>query len=119
MLFNYHQKNGIKLMPIVGGFVGSPYLMSRIRQRFEDKVKEIVNPPNLWNVVCCGAIALALNPNAIMAMIARKTYSIMSIERFEEGLDPLEYNFYPKSGYLKESRCVKINFPYLQRREIW
>lgn len=84
--------------------------MSRIRQRFEDTMKETINPPNLGNVVCCGAIALALNPNAIMARIARKTYNIMSVEIFEERLDLLEYSFYLKSGSLKDVKMRQNQF---------
>jgi hypothetical protein len=84
--------------------------MPRIKQRFEDTVKEIVNPPNPGNVVCCGVIALALNPNAIMARIARKTYSIMNVEIFEEGLDPLEYVFNPKSGSLKDVKMCQNQY---------
>ncbi len=73
-------------------------------------VKEIVNSPNLRNAICCGAIALAINPNAIMTGIARKTYNIMSVERFEKGLNPHEYSFYPKNGFLKDVKMCQNQF---------
>jgi hypothetical protein len=73
-------------------------------------VKEIVNSPNLGNEICCGAIALTLNPNAIMARIARKTYNIMSVEKFEKRLNPHEYSFYPKSGFLKDVKMCQNQF---------
>jgi hypothetical protein len=45
---------------------------------------------SLHNYFCQGAVALAMNPGAIISRIARKTYGIGSRGAFEEG-DPAEY----------------------------
>jgi putative intracellular protease/amidase len=84
------QTPDIKVMLVVGGFAGSPYLMTRIKNSFAAEVERIISPPNPGSAVCQGAVALAMNPGAIISRIARKTYGIEVREDFEEG-DPAEY----------------------------
>ncbi|CAK9224696.1 unnamed protein product [Sphagnum troendelagicum] len=84
------QTPDIKVMLVVGGFAGSPYLMTRIKNSFAAEVERIISPPNPGSAVCQGAVALAMNPGAIISRIARKTYGIEVKEDFEEG-DPAEY----------------------------
>jgi hypothetical protein len=80
----------IKVMLVVGGFAGSPYLMTRIKNSFAGEVQRIISPPNPGSAVCQGAVALAMNPGAIISRIARKTYGVRVTTDFEEG-DPAEY----------------------------
>jgi hypothetical protein len=80
----------IKVMLVVGGFAGSPYLMTRIKNSFAGEVQRIISPPNPGSAVCQGAVALAMNPGAIISRIARKSYGVKVCRAFEEG-DPAEY----------------------------
>jgi len=84
------QTHDIKVMLVVGGFAGSPYLMTRIKNSFAAEVQRIISPPNPGSAVCQGAVALAMNPGAIISRIARKTYGVETCRAFEEG-DPAEY----------------------------
>jgi hypothetical protein len=61
----------IKVMFVVGGFAGSPYLMRRIRARFKGKVTHIVSPPNPGSAIAEGAVALALHPEAIVSRVSK------------------------------------------------
>jgi putative intracellular protease/amidase len=83
------QTHDIKVMLVVGGFSGSPYLMTRIKNSFAAEVQRIISPPNPASEVCQGAVALAMNSGAIISRIARKTYGVRIREPFEEG-DPAE-----------------------------
>jgi hypothetical protein len=84
------QTHDIKVMLVVGGFAGSPYLMARIKNSFASEVERIISPPNPGSAVCQGAVALAMNPGAIISRIARKTYGVEVLRAFEEG-NPAEY----------------------------
>jgi len=84
------QTGDIKVMLVVGGFAGSPYLMKRIKERFACAVEKIISPPNPGNAVCQGAVALALNPGGIVSRIARKTFGIETCRTSEPG-DPPDY----------------------------
>jgi hypothetical protein len=64
--------------------------MARIKNSFASEVERIISPPNPGSAVCQGAVALAMNPGAIISRIARKTYGVRIRQRFEEG-DPAEY----------------------------
>ncbi|KAG0590425.1 hypothetical protein KC19_1G098600 [Ceratodon purpureus] len=85
------QVEDIKVMFVVGGFAGSPYLMQRIRKRFSRDVKHIVSPPNPGSAIIQGAVALALNPDAVVARILKKTYGTSVTLPFEKGVDPSEF----------------------------
>jgi len=80
----------IKVMFVVGGFAGSPYLMRRIRARFDGEVAHIVSPPAPGSAIVQGAVSLALHPEAIVSRIAKKTYGTSVILPFEPHLDPPE-----------------------------
>jgi hypothetical protein len=84
------QTHDIKVMVVVGGFAGSPYLMTRIKNSFAAEVERIISPPNPGSAVCQGAVALAMNPGAIISRIARKTYGVETCKAFGKR-DPAEY----------------------------
>lgn len=75
----------IKVIMAVGGFSGSPYMMARIKETFASRVAEIISPPNPGSAVCQGAVALALHADTILSRVARKTYGISTMLKFEPG----------------------------------
>jgi hypothetical protein len=77
----------IKVMFVVGGFAGSPYLMRRIRARFSSEVAHIVSPPAPGSAIVQGAVSLALLPGAIVSRISKKTYGTSVILPFDHALD--------------------------------
>ncbi|KAG0618894.1 hypothetical protein M758_4G099400 [Ceratodon purpureus] len=81
------QVSSVKVLAVVGGFAGSPYLMDCIKQRFSSRVPQIISPPNPGSAVCQGAVALALNPGSIDSRVCKKTYGFHAVEPFEEGID--------------------------------
>ncbi|KAG0629702.1 hypothetical protein M758_1G123700 [Ceratodon purpureus] len=91
----------VKVLVVVGGFAGSPYLMDCIRRRFAGKVPQIISPPNPGSAVCQGAVMLALNPDTVLCRVCKKTYGIECTELFDEKIDPPQSKF--KLG--GESRC--------------
>lgn len=80
----------IKVMFVVGGFAGSPYLMRRIRARFSNEVAHIVSPPAPGSAIVQGAVSLALLPDAIVSRISKKTYGTSVILPFDHALDAQE-----------------------------
>ncbi|KAH8950606.1 hypothetical protein BDL97_10G094500 [Sphagnum fallax] len=60
------QTGDIKVMLVVGGFAGSPYLMKRIKERFACAVEKIISPPNPGNAVCQDHFAIVLVPNCAL-----------------------------------------------------
>lgn len=101
------QVGGVKVLAIVGGFAGSPYLMGRIKQRFSRIVPQIISPPNPGSAVCQGAVALALHPSAVDSRICKKTYGFHAVEPFEQGVDPPEFAQY-YDGVLKCNNRFEI-----------
>ena len=75
----------IKVIMAVGGFSGSGYMMLRIKETFESRVSEIISPPHPGSAVCQGAVALALHADTILSRVARKTYGISTMLKFEPG----------------------------------
>ena len=78
----------VKVIFVVGGFAGSPYLIRRIRARFKGDVQHIVCPPNPGAAVCQGAVSLARMPSVVVSRIAKKTYGTSVVLRFDSSLDP-------------------------------
>jgi hypothetical protein len=81
------QSGKVKVLVVVGGFAGSPYLMAGIRKRFTGVVPQIVTPPNPGSAVCQGAVMLALNPDTVLSRVCKKTYGISHYDDFDERLD--------------------------------
>ena len=98
------QVKEVKVLVVVGGFEGSPYLLGRIRARFPGVVSEIMSPPNPGSAVCHGAVMLALNPGTFLSRVAKKTYGIGTEPLFDEGLDPDEYRIVRNGEWRCENR---------------
>lgn len=90
----------IKVMFVVGGFAGSPYLMQRIRARFCGEVKHIVSPPNPGSAIVQGAVSLARNPKGYdVARILKKTYGTsVTLLDYRHGVDPSHFLKIDKDG---------------------
>ncbi|KAG0566540.1 hypothetical protein KC19_7G071100 [Ceratodon purpureus] len=84
-------RGGVKVLVVVGGFAGSPYLMDCIRKRFSPLVPQIISPPNPGSAVCQGAVLLALNPDTVVSRVCKKTYGIESNPDFDKKLDSRQY----------------------------
>lgn len=84
------QTTDVKVIFVVGGFAGSPYLMTRIKDRFKGEVERIISPVNPGSAVCQGAVLLALNPTGIVSRVAKKTYGFKVSRNFQPG-DPEEH----------------------------
>ncbi|KAG0593064.1 hypothetical protein KC19_1G303000 [Ceratodon purpureus] len=80
----------VRFLVLVGGFTESPYLLHRIKQTFGAMVESIICPPNPGSAICQGAVALALNPGAVVSRICKRTYGYEIHRRFEKGVDPIE-----------------------------
>ncbi|KAG0603397.1 hypothetical protein M758_10G090700 [Ceratodon purpureus] len=78
----------VKVLVLVGGFTESPYLLRKIKQSCGAMAQNIICPPNPGSAICQGAVALALNPNAVVSRICKRTYGFAAQRPFEKGLDP-------------------------------
>ena len=56
-----HGATNIKIIFLVGGYANLPILAKKIRDKFGDKVADIVSPKGLVNAVSQGAVQLGLN----------------------------------------------------------
>ncbi|KAG0611676.1 hypothetical protein M758_7G157500 [Ceratodon purpureus] len=83
------QVGKVKVLVVVGGFAGSPYLMDCFRKRFAGMVPQIISPPNPGSAVCQGAVMLALSPDdAVLSRVCKKTYGVEVFRLFNKDLDP-------------------------------
>ena len=67
------QVGKVKVLVVMGGFAGSPYLMDRIKKRFAGIVPHIFSPPNPGTAVCQGAVMLALSPHITISYRATES----------------------------------------------
>ncbi|XP_024390872.1 uncharacterized protein [Physcomitrium patens] len=104
--------SNVKVIFVVGGFAGSPYLMSKIKERFLGQVEKIISPVNPGSAVCQGAVMLALNPAGITSRIARKTYGFEVSRSFKPG-DPEDSKYISWVG--AEKKC-DVNFSAYVRK---
>ena len=104
----------IKVMFVVGGFAGSPYLLQRIRARFSGDVKHIVSPPNPGSAIIQGAVSLARNPKAYdVDRILKKTYGTsVTLLDYNPGVDPSHLLKIDKAG----GRWCRNRFDIFVRR---
>ncbi|KAG0590424.1 hypothetical protein M758_1G094100 [Ceratodon purpureus] len=118
--------SNVKVIFVVGGFAGSPYLLSKIKERFIGAVEKVISPVQPGSAVCQGAVMLALNPDGITSRVARKTYGFEVCRDFRTGdPDELEYiswvgedkkceacfsSFVKKGDLLEVDHCVSKEF---------
>ncbi|EFJ24727.1 hypothetical protein SELMODRAFT_414734 [Selaginella moellendorffii] len=89
----------IKYIFLVGGFASSPYLRSRIKNRFEG-VARVVSHPNPGGAICSGAVALGYGTGVVLSRISKHSYGISSSRNFHRN-DPPAYKFFDDNGLEK------------------
>jgi len=62
---------------LVGGFAGSEYLLTRVKEKFGDRVGNIFRPQDPGSSVVKGAVLCGLNPRLFAARCARLTYGTL------------------------------------------
>ncbi|KAF3104676.1 hypothetical protein TWF706_004461 [Orbilia oligospora] len=80
----------VKMILLVGGFGGSPYLRRRV-QEWVDKEKytiEVAQPPDAWTSIARGAVMHGIESHTIKDRIARISYGVYVDVRFNEGIHP-------------------------------
>ena len=104
--------SNVKVIFVVGGFAGSPYLLTKIKERFLGTVEKVISPVQPGSAVCQGAVMLALNPAGITSRIARKTYGFEVSRAFKAG-DPEDPDYVSWVGANK--KC-DVNFSAYVRK---
>lgn len=103
---------------MVGGFGASDYLLDRVKQEFSGMVKTIAVPYKPEIAVVCGAVYVGLNPKMVTARVSRRCYGISVMEKFQDGLDPIELKVNMVNGvfckdrfsvFVKKDQKVKVN----------
>ncbi|RUP21540.1 hypothetical protein BC936DRAFT_139176 [Jimgerdemannia flammicorona] len=73
---------------LVGGFGTSNYLHQRVDQEFGRSVGIVAMPPRAELAVVRGAVYFGLDPKIVTARMSRRTYGLVVMMPFEEGVDP-------------------------------
>ncbi|XP_024520364.1 heat shock 70 kDa protein 12A-like [Selaginella moellendorffii] len=102
----------IKYIFLVGGFASSPYLRSRIKNRFEG-VARVVSHPNPGGAICSGAVALGYGTGVVLSRISKHSYGIYSSRNFHWN-DPPAYKFFDDDGLKK---CDNIFSLFVKKEE--
>ncbi|MCO5581955.1 hypothetical protein L7F22_035844 [Adiantum nelumboides] len=87
----------VRVLMVVGGFAGSPYLRKRVYSRFKGRVEEIIIPDMPGRAICRGAVQLQVTKGYIKSRISKKTYGISSTRHARAG-DPPELKFKNDDG---------------------
>ncbi|EFJ22077.1 hypothetical protein SELMODRAFT_416857 [Selaginella moellendorffii] len=95
----------VRYIFLVGGFANNPYLVTRVREAFKERVAKVFVPPNPGSAICNGAVMLGFDDRLVLSRISRRTYGMSSIRPFEVG-DPLQYMLVDEDGHL----CCENNF---------
>ncbi|KAJ7191515.1 hypothetical protein O6H91_Y179200 [Diphasiastrum complanatum] len=104
---------GLEVIMVVGGFSASPYMMKRIREKFGRRVRAIIRPPNPGSAICCGAAVLGLGEEMIMSRIAKKTYGVKVVRRFQRGDCP-DYMTEDENG---DAYCCNVFGVFVRKGE--
>jgi hypothetical protein len=99
------EAKAVKVIVMVGGLSGSPYLMKRIRGRFGCQV---VRPLNPGSAVCQGAV---LRTKTIKSRILTRTYGLQLFRDFQPG-DPIAHRYVNSEGKVK---CLNPFVPLARR----
>ncbi|KAF9901100.1 Heat shock 70 kDa protein 12A [Linnemannia zychae] len=83
---------------MVGGFGASSYLLGRVKQEFNGKVRTISAPYRPEVAVVCGAVYVGLSPKTVTARVSRRCYGVGVYDKFEEGVDPISLRRFRVEG---------------------
>ncbi|KAK6332133.1 hypothetical protein TWF718_002667 [Orbilia javanica] len=80
----------LKMILLVGGFGGSPYLRRRIQEWVDTEGYsiEIAQPPDAWTSIARGAVMHGIENQIVKDRIARTCYGVCVDVRFREGVHP-------------------------------
>ena len=99
---------------LVGGYSACPLLKETIQQKFNSKVKEIIQDRNPGAAIVTGATWLGLNPNLNATRTSSLTYGVASTDTFKSG-DP-ESKKLKRSG--KPDLCNDILLAFVKAGEL-
>jgi len=100
-----------KMMYLVGGFGGCPYLYKAVSEHFGDKYT-YVTPAKSDFAVVRGAVLFRLNPDIVHARKANATYGVRANIPFEEGKHEEEYKWYDENG---TPMCQNVFSTFIER----
>lgn len=89
---------------LVGGFGTSNYLHQRVEQEFGHLVGTVAMPPRAELAVVRGAVYFGLDPKIVTARIPRRTYGLVVMMPFEEGVDPESAKIVREDGVWCDNR---------------
>ncbi|KAH7427876.1 hypothetical protein KP509_10G065100 [Ceratopteris richardii] len=82
------QITNVRVLMVVGGFAGSPYLRKRVNRSFRNRVEEIIIPTAPGRAICRGAVELHMRKTYIKSRISKRTYGIRANRDVEAGDPP-------------------------------
>ncbi|KAG0566994.1 hypothetical protein KC19_7G102500 [Ceratodon purpureus] len=80
----------VKFIMVIGGCAGSKYLIHKIKEAFEPGIM-VVSPDEPGRAICDGAVTLALPEEIKLYRLARKTYGICNMLKFEPEFETEDY----------------------------
>ncbi|KAK6524989.1 hypothetical protein TWF281_011879 [Arthrobotrys megalospora] len=86
----------VKMILLVGGFGGSPYLLRRVQEwvATEGYNIEIAQPPDAWTSIARGAVMHGIENEIVKDKIARRCYGVCVDVRYEEGFHPSQVKYF-------------------------
>ena len=101
----------IKMVYLVGGFGGCPYLYKAVTEHFGDRYT-YVTPAESDFAVVRGAVLFRHNPDIVRARKADATYGIRANIPFEEGKHEENYKWYDENG---TPMCQNVFSTFVER----
>ncbi|CAG8465784.1 7747_t:CDS:10 [Ambispora leptoticha] len=97
---------------LCGGFGESPYLLKRVKERFETPSTMICAPHQAVTAIVRGAVLVGINESSIKTRVLKWTYGIECYRRWDPTRDPIERrgpNGYVRSFDKLATRGEKVN----------
>ncbi|KAK6497417.1 Ubiquitin-conjugating enzyme E2 6 [Arthrobotrys musiformis] len=101
----------VKMILLVGGFGGSPYLRRRVQEWIKEEKHniEVVQPPDAWTAIARGAVMHGVENQIVKDRVARTSYGVCVDVRFKEGVHPRNHVDNYHDEYDGILRGVRIN----------
>ncbi|GCA62036.1 hypothetical protein KIPB_000783, partial [Kipferlia bialata] len=98
----------VDVILLVGGFNASPYLVSRITERFRDYTKHIISPPSPGGAVVIGAVHYGWNPSVICSRVSRYSYGVQMGSAYDPS-NPLHQKHRNRREWDPRSNAYRLN----------
>ncbi|KAF2367815.1 hypothetical protein FHG87_001435 [Trinorchestia longiramus] len=85
--------SALQYLFLVGGFSESELLQQHIRDAFSHRVTVVI-PQGMGLAILRGAVQFGLDPSVVTVRRSRLTYGVGVLNRFQEGVHPLEKRVY-------------------------